>query len=182
MRILHYYNNGFKPYTIALLMKETDDIKVSRFGVAKFLKLYLATGCIGRKPGSGRLCKLTARVKSLVETQMQKDDETTATQLHRMLNDNGIEISLRTILRCRTALGWTFRGSAYCQLIRDANKEKRVLWANEYKDDAFENVMFTDEATIQLENHRRFSCRKEGQLPKPKPRYVRYTCMHACIA
>jgi hypothetical protein len=30
------------------------------------------------------------------------------------LFDNGIDISLRTILRCRTALGWTFRGSAYC--------------------------------------------------------------------
>ena len=30
---------------------------------------------------------------------MEMDDETTATQLHRLLNDNGIDISLRTVLR-----------------------------------------------------------------------------------
>ena len=29
-----------------------------------------------------------------------------------------------TILRNRRSLGWTFRGSAYCQMIRDVNKTK----------------------------------------------------------
>ena len=75
------------------------------------------------------MTKITATVKQLVEEQMARDDETTATQLHKMLLDNGIDISLRTILICRQALGWTFRGSAYCQLIRDVNKERRVEWA-----------------------------------------------------
>lgn len=52
------------------------------------------------------------------------DDETTATQLHELLTHYGIAISLRTVLCCREQLGWTFRGSAYCQLIRDVNKQK----------------------------------------------------------
>ena len=30
------------------------------------------------------------------------------------------------VLRCRTYLGWTFRGSSYCQLIRHENKQKRL--------------------------------------------------------
>ena len=101
---------------------------------------------------------------------MTRDDETTATQLHRMLVDNGVDISLSTILRCRTSLGWTFRGSAYCQLIRENNKVKRLEWAQWNKDDNFDDVIWTDECSIQLENHRRFCCRKEGQPPKPKPR------------
>ncbi len=33
------------------------------------------------------------------------------------------------ILRGRRQLGWTYRGSAYCQLIRQANKVKRLEWA-----------------------------------------------------
>ena len=101
---------------------------------------------------------------------MQQDDETTAYQLHRMINDSGYDVSLRTVLRCRTSLGWTFRGSAYRQLIRDANKVKRQEWAIQHADDDFDDVIWTDECTVQLENHRRFCCRKLGQQPKPKPR------------
>lgn len=52
-----------------------------------------------RRSGSGRISKVTEQVKELVEKQMEIGDETTATQLHRMLNENGIEISLRTVLR-----------------------------------------------------------------------------------
>ena len=41
----------------------------------------------------------------------------------------GYKISLCTVLRCRRSLGWTFRGSAYCQLVRNVNKQKRREWA-----------------------------------------------------
>ena len=170
LRILYHANKGYKPYTIAKLLKEEEGITVSRFGVAKFLKVYHETGTTARRSGSGRLSKVTAHVKQLVEEQMNEDDETTATQLHRMLVENGIDISLSTILRCHTSLGWTFRGSAYCQLIRENNKVKRLEWAQCNKDDNFEDVIWTDECTVQLENHRRFCCRKVGQAPNPKPR------------
>lgn len=170
LRILHHHSQGYKPYTIAKLLADNEGITVSRYGVHKFLKTYSESGSIQRRPGSGRLSKLTAEIREMVEIQMQKDDETTAYQLHRMITENGYDISLRTILRCRTSLGWTFRGSAYCQLIRDVNKVKRLNWAQQNRDDDFEDVIWTDECTVQLENHRRFCCRKVGQRPKPKPR------------
>ena len=65
-----------------------------------------------------------AEIKRIIEDQMRVDDETTAYQLHWLLTEKGYSITLRTVLRCRTALGWTFRGSAYCQLIREVNKIK----------------------------------------------------------
>ena len=120
-RILHFHAQGFKAPTIAKLLAQ-ENLCCSRVGVAKFLKHYEETGGIGRQPGSGRPSKITAEIKEIVNEQMRRDDETTAYQLHRMLSERGYAISLRTILRCRTTLGWTFRGSAYCQLIRDANK------------------------------------------------------------
>jgi len=49
------------------------------------------------------------------------------------------------------SLGWTFRGSAYCQLIRDVNKEKRLDFAWAHSSDNFGNVIFTDECSVQLE-------------------------------
>ena len=150
-----------------------EDEKASRVGIAKFWRKFEETGSIGRRPGSGRPSKITAEIKALVEDQMRKDDETTAYQLHGFLVSQGYQISHRTILRCRTSLGWTFRGSAYCQLIRGASKVKRLEWAcniGSYSDEAFHVVIFTDECTVQLETHRRFCCRKRGEPPTRKPR------------
>ena len=89
---------------------------------------------------------------------MRADDETTAVQLHKILAQEGHPISLRTILRCRTELGWTFRGNAYCQLIWNVNKVKRLEWATEHQNDDFSDVIWTDEASIQLQTHRWFCC------------------------
>ena len=170
-RILHHYFEGHHAPTIAKLLRE-EGLKATRVGIAKFLTKFQETGSIGRSPGSGRPSKITAEIKEMVEEQMRLDDETTACQLHKLLTSKGYSISLRTILRCRILLGWTFRGSSYCQLIRHPNKLKRLEWANSnpYSDAAFENVIFTDECTVQLESHRRFSCRKKKEPPKLKPR------------
>ena len=125
LRIIHHHLQGLKPYTIAKALDE-EGIKENKFGVHKFFITYKETGSLERRPGSERISKVTMQVKDLVEEQMQKDDETTAYQLHHLLVENGVEISLRTVLRCRTTLGWTFRGGAYCQLIREGNKLKRL--------------------------------------------------------
>lgn len=168
-RILFWFSKGLKAPSVAKALEE-EKLKCSRCGIAKFLKVYQETGSISRRPGSGRPSKITAEIKRIVEEQMRKDDETSAYQLHRLLTEKGYSISLRTILRCRTALGWTFRGSAYCQLIREANKTKRLAWAQEHLHDTFEDVIWSDECTVQMESHRRFACRKRGEAPRPKPR------------
>ena len=90
-----------------------------------------------RKPGSERPTKINNFVLQIVEQQMQSDDETSAVQLHELLLQHGISISLRSALQGRQALGWTFRGAAYCQLIREANKQKRLDWAQEHLHDNF---------------------------------------------
>ena len=169
-RILFHCSKGLKPSTIARLLLEEENIRVSRISVYKFLRRYSETASIARKPGSGRPSKITQEIKQIVEAQMQEDDETSAMQLHALLKSKDINISCRTILRCRSSLGWTFRGSAYCQMIRQANKEKRLEFAQTNREDNFENVIFTDESTIQLSSHRRFCYRKANEPPKLKPR------------
>ena len=96
---------------------------------------------------------------------MQFNDETTAFQLHALLRARGYSISVRTVLRCRTLLGWTFRGSAHCQIVREENRRKRLEYAVKNKDYHFNDVLFTDECSVQLETHRRFCCHKLGEPP-----------------
>ena len=125
-----------------------------------------------------RPSKITGEIKAIVEQQARHDDETTAHQLHHLLVSKRYRISIITILHCRTLLGWTFRGSAYCQLICEENKVKRYDLDLKYKEDAFENVIYTDECTVQIEAHHRFCCRKEGEAPRPKPRAKHPTKVH----
>ena len=65
-------------------------------------------------------------------------------------------------------MGWTAKGTKYCQMIREVNK-KRLKWATE--NHTFESVIF--ETTVQMETHRRTCCYKRGCKPryKPKPKH-----------
>ena len=172
-RILHFYREcQLQPSAIVKAL-EDEGIKVSRSGVWRFLKRYGEMGSIERKRGSGRPSVLTDDIKAIIEETMNNDDETTVSQLVTLLQERGHTLSMRTVLRCRTQLGWTFRGSAYCQLIREGNKVKRLAWALLHLTEAaegFRDIIFTDETSVQLEAHRRFVCHKVGQAPRPKPR------------
>ena len=80
LRILYHANNGIKPYTIANILSEEEGITVSKVGVWKFLKVYQDTGTTTRRPGSGRISKVTEHVKELVAKQMGRDHSHTAPQ------------------------------------------------------------------------------------------------------
>ena len=145
-RIVYFHFQGKKPPEIEKLLAK-EGMKASRVGIYKFLKKYKETGTVQRQIGSGRPTKITAEIKALVEQQMRSDDETTAHQLHQLISREGRKVSLRTVLRCWISLGWTFRGSSYCQLKREVNKQKRLEWAQKYKDNTFTDVIYTDECT-----------------------------------
>ena len=87
-RILEYNKQGYSPRRISELLRQ-EQLSVSHRGIAKFLARVSATGSTARRAGSGRPSKITAAVQSIVEQQMQRDDETTAQQLHAILVANG---------------------------------------------------------------------------------------------
>lgn len=129
LRILSLYQKGCKVSYITECLVMEDEIVVYKQGIRQLLKRYKDHETITRKPGSGCTIKLSPMVQQIIETVMQEEDETTATQLQTKLANHGIYVSLATILRNRRLLGWVYRGSAYCQLIRNVNK--RLEWARE---------------------------------------------------
>ena len=104
---------------------------------------------------------------------MHIDDETIAHQLQWLLQSRGYKISLRTVLRCRRSLGWTFRGSAYCQLVRNVNKQKRREWAKANLMDAILK-MFCGLMSVVSKWRATgdFSAGESEMAPKPKPRHM----------
>ena len=169
-RILSLFWQGHRVSVIVDHLMLEDEISTTKQSVRLFLKRFEKYGTIARKPGSGLPLSISPAIQELVDDTMEEDDETTATQLQAKLASYNVYVSLSTILRNRLRLGWTYRGSAYCQLIRGPNKKKRVDWAQTNLHDNFDNVIWSDETTVQLETHQCHCYRKEGEKPRPKPR------------
>ena len=175
-QILFYFFQGYKSPTIARLLRKKDGMVACRRHIAKFLAKYREMGSIGRRSGSGRPSKLTREVKVFIKEQMRHDNKTTAHQLHRLLHDREYSLSLRTILCCQTSTGRTFRGSSYCQLIWEPNKIKHLEWARKHINDDFDDVIWTDECSVQLQTHHCFYCRKEEKCSRVSQGMPMSTC------
>ena len=76
-----FHNKGYKAPSIAKALC-AEGIRVSRVGVHNLLMKLQDAVTVTRRPGSGRLAKVT---ETIVEDQMRLDDETTASQLQKLL-------------------------------------------------------------------------------------------------
>ena len=110
---------------------------------------------------------------------MLKNDELTDSDLMDMMQDKfgrkAIRYSMRTLARARQDLGWAFGTARYCQAIRESNKLKRVEWCEQHflEEENFNNVIFMDKSTVQLENYCRKCFRQRGA-----PRKMKYKFKH----
>ena len=88
-RILSYPQQGVRVERLEICCWGRE-YGVSHVGIYCFLKKFENRGTISRCHGSGRPSKITEEVKRIVEAQVQLDDETTATQLCRLLAQQGV--------------------------------------------------------------------------------------------
>ena len=99
---------------------------------------------------------------------MAENMDLTGRQLFALFEEKftTVDVSLSTIKRARLELGWVSKRAKYCQLIAEMNKEKRVMWCLERvttNDLEMDDVIFTDESTVQIEGHRKVIFHKQGQ-------------------
>ena len=154
-RIQVFHERGLQPIAIFKEL-ETEGLSVSYPSVARIVNKLVLTGSI----------------ENLARSQMRRNDETTSRQIQKRLASHGLTVHAATVRRSRKEQGWALQNTRYCQLIREANKAKRMEFAQRVLDtgDTFHNVIFTDECSISLEQFRRTSYRKIGEPAKKKPR------------
>ena len=119
---------------------------------------------------------------AFIDESLKKNDEITA----RILRDDllkewpDLAVSISTIKRARYQLGWRATRPKYCQLVREANKAKRLDWCKDrlMENEQFDNVIFTDECSVQLDSHGRLCFCKEKEVRKIKPKPKHPTKVH----
>ena len=155
---------------------QQEDIQVSLRGVYCVIARYRRTQSIHDAPRSGCPSVLSSTALQVINSSMQESDECTTRDLVQKLQSLDVGGCMGSVARARQKLGWTSRATRYCQMIHQPNKLKRVEFCQQLLEsgDTFDDVIFTDEAMVQLTSHVRRSYHQEG-MPrryKPKPKHL----------
>lgn len=114
-------------------------------------------------------------IVAAIESITSQNDEMAASSAKKQLwRDKGVDISECSIRRVRQRLGWRYGKTYHCPMIRDKNKEKRLVQAQKWiaENETFIDVIFTDETTVALDRFATMSFRKTGRrVFKPKPKH-----------
>ena len=169
-RIVLLRTQGHSVQSIQERLNE-EDVVISRVSIYELLKKYKVTGTVADLPRA-HLKILEEDHLRFIDQCMKENDELTARQLRDKLIIEWPELSLSvwTVRRARHKLGWRATRPKYCQLVREANKKKRLDWCSERlaENDQFDNVIFTDECSVQLDSHGRLCFRKVNEPRMPK--------------
>ena len=153
---------------------KSDGIDASRQALSDFWKRYQTTKSLKDAPRSGRPSSMTDEGRQYVDNLLEDDDELTSRQIKILLETTlDIKVCESTVRRIlREELEWVVTLPKYCQTVREPNRVKRLEHAKKLLADneKFEDVIFTDESTIEMSTHKRICRRKKGQARKPKPK------------
>jgi len=162
-------------YTISKIQAHLakEDLAVSKKSLYLLMKKYKITGSVADHRTVKPPRKLTDEHYRFLDECMADNDELTATKLLAILKEKypSLNVSVSAVKRARVELGWTAKKTRYGALVSEVNQEKRVEWCRERQetgDMEFDDVLFTDECTVQLDSHRRVTFYKKGQPVKYK--------------
>ena len=173
---------------ITLKLKE-EGITVARSSVYCIIKKWNVHKTIARLPPKNPrpMVDVTDEVLDFIDEQMEKNDELTANRLRSLINEKfNITFSTSKVRRIRKKLGWMATGTKYCQLIRQVNQGKRFRFAKMCLEanENFDNVLWSDESTVQLDWNGKISFQRWWEPPelKGKPKHPFKLHVWACIS
>jgi hypothetical protein len=91
-----------------------------------------------------------------VKTALPETPTNASTDLMHILDKKGTRANKSTVQIAIDAAGFTATAPRYGQMVRNVNKEKRVRFAEACiaNDDNFNDVIFTDECSVQLHDNK----------------------------
>ncbi|CAG2242342.1 unnamed protein product [Mytilus edulis] len=154
--ILQYAAALLSTVRIQRVLEKTHNIKTSRQAIRKFLDRFKRSGSVTDLPKRRRNGNITNFHRQMMNLWLSKNCELTSRALRdKIMALFGLKLSSSCVSKIRRKLGWTTQRVKYCQLISHQNKLKRLQWclAALERKDTFEDVIFTDESTIEMSSN-----------------------------
>ena len=173
-RIVNLKKNKLKLKEIQDVLYTEDNITASVSAISRFLSRYRLSGSIKYRQRSGRPSVVSDIHRRLIHEELSKNNELSARDIQDIIRNRcgGIIPSVSAIKRARFKLGWRWSGTKYCQLIRDVNKIKRLAFCQQLvaNEEQFQDVIFSDESSIEAVQATKKQFRLVGHLKTKRPR------------
>lgn len=177
LRVIQLYREGWRPYAIRRKLAE-DREHVTKSSIQRIINDFKSGNFLFETTITvPQISFKTINNQDLktIDAALSNDCNLSARELQSILAEqNGTHVSITTVRKAIDAAGWVATAPRYCQMIRDKNKEARLQFCKDLitTDDRFEDVIFSDETTLQLHDNKVGAYRrKESALPtnaKPK--------------
>jgi transposase len=167
--ILHFWENGYRsPSTIARLTKIS--IRTIKYNIAKIKQ----QGTVDDRIRTGRPRKVSSADNKALGQWIRRNNEITAKEMaQKLLQGRGLHVSRWTVQRQLQRLGYKSILPYGTPMLTQKQKDARVQWAIEHKDDDWSRTVFTDETCYQLFRNtiRRWSKNPKAEIKRiPKNR------------
>ena len=121
-------NHGYGYRRLQRALHSERGVTVSRRTIQQLCKRIEETGSVADRPRQGTTILNDEQKQYLDQLIQEKPDHTARELVVKIQERYNVTVSRSTISRARTRLGYTAAATKYCQLIRDANKVKRLDW------------------------------------------------------
>ena len=166
-RVIVLKRAGYTLPEVHKMIMEGEGHSVSLRTIYRLWKKFSSKHVIVDLPRRHKSETLDDRMLDKIDNLLLENDELNARQLrdHLLEEHPSLKVSLSTIKRYRRKRGWVATRPHYCQLLRQVNKVKRLEWCQKQinSNEQFKNVIFSDECTVQLEQHSKLCFRKAKQ-------------------
>ena len=175
-RIVTLSELGTKQTAIVQTILHEKNVKVSRKTVNLTIKKSKQVGEVKPSKQGCRPAKLNDDHLAFLSLCLRENSELSGNELAMKLKCVfGVSVSTSTVKAARRKLGWVSTTPAYCQTVRYVNRPMRLDYAIRcvQTNEKFEDVIFTDESTIKIQNTANKCFHKLGEEKplKGKPKH-----------
>ena len=144
--ILHFWRKGYRcAAEIARLTKIP--VRTVRYNIAKIRE----RGSVEHRGGNGRPSKITPSDSKVIGQWIRRNSEiTTGEIVAKLREDRGRHVSRWTVQRHLAQRGYKNILPHATLMLTQKQKERRVQWALQHKDDDWSRTVFSDETSYQL--------------------------------
>jgi transposase len=128
-----------------------------------WLRRYRETGGVSDLPHTGRPPMLSEKEDAILEKFIEKNPDATSPMLSDKLKRHNIEISARSVRRRLNQTGLVFGNTMLKPLLSEKHCAKRLVWAKQNQERDWNQVLFTDETTINVNVRRKKVWHKPGK-------------------
>ncbi|KAJ8020841.1 Transposable element Tcb2 transposase [Holothuria leucospilota] len=174
-KIIRLWKDGTSASKVMRILSD-DGLKISKSTVLNTVKRWKTHGTVMDLKRQTVKSKVQGEHIEYMDRLIEANREITSPRLLQEVEAKfGLNLHLSTVRRYRkNVLEWVCTKPKYCQMIRTANVAKRLAYVEERLAcrDKFENAIFTDESSIELEHTARIQFRRKSEpavmVGKPK--------------